>query len=72
MTAADIIPDLTVEQQRAIEAATRLAPGGRDGLLLAVADALRGSGPPPFDNGRVQAAIKAALAARGIDGPFLT
>jgi len=72
MTAADIVPDLTVEQQRAVEAATRLAPGGRDGLLLAVADALRRSGAPPFDDARVQAAIKAALAVQGIDGPFLT
>jgi hypothetical protein len=72
MTAADIIPDLSIEQQRAVEAATRLAPGGRDGLLLAVADALRRSGPPPFDDARVQAAIKAACASLAIDSPFLT
>ena len=72
MTAADIIPDLTLEQQTAVEAATRLAPGGRDGLLSAVAAALRTSGPPPFDNTRVQDAIKQALATQGIDSPFLS
>src|SRR5262249_3653183 len=65
MTAADIIPALTTEQQKAVEAATRLAPGGRDALLLAVADALWRSGSPPFENARVQAAIQYGVAVRG-------
>jgi hypothetical protein len=71
MTAADIIPDLSIEQQRAVEAATRLGPGQRDALLLAVADALRRSGAPPFDNARVQNAIRYAVGALGLDSPFL-
>jgi hypothetical protein len=72
VTATDIIPALTIEQQKAIEAATRLGPGQRDALLGAVADALSRSGPPPYDNSRVQDVIKYALAVTGVNSPFLT
>jgi hypothetical protein len=65
------IPDLTLEQQRAVEAATKLAPQPwHDGIVSNIAAKL--SGDPPYANATVQAAMIAVLTDLGLDTPFLT
>jgi hypothetical protein len=64
-------PNLTPEQSRAIEAATRLAPHQwRDGLINDILAQLPQPGPWP--NATVQAAINNTLANHGLDSPLIS
>jgi hypothetical protein len=65
------IADMTAEQQRACEAATKLAdPVLHDGLLRSILAAL--PGPPPWSNSAVEGAIKTALINAGVvDVPWM-
>jgi hypothetical protein len=65
------IDGMSVEQQRACEAATELAsPEVHDGLMRAIAAQL--PGPPPWGSGAVEGAIRTELADAGIDAPWLS
>jgi hypothetical protein len=65
------IDGLTIEQAKAVEGATKLAPTSwHDGIVNAIAAKL--NGPPPWPNATVQAAIIAAVNDTGVDSPFLT
>ena len=64
------IDGMTLEQERACEAATKLAPPDmHDGILRAILAAL--PGPPPWGPGAVNNAIQTALADAGVDVPWL-
>jgi hypothetical protein len=65
------IAGLTIDQAKAVEAATKLAPTAwHDGLVNQIAAQL--AGEPPWANATVQAAIIAVLTDSGVDTPFLT
>jgi hypothetical protein len=66
------IDGMSIEQQKACEAATRLAGPSderHDAILRAIFAAL--PGPPPWGGGAVNGAIRTALADAGIDVPWL-
>jgi hypothetical protein len=64
------IPGLTVEQQRACEAATKLGSAEQhDGIMRSIFAKL--PGPPPWGQGAVNGAISSALTEAGIDAPWV-
>jgi hypothetical protein len=64
-------PALTLQQQRAISAAGRLAPNPSwgDGIMRNICDRFDGDGP--WSNSEVNAAISTVIADAGLDFPVL-
>jgi hypothetical protein len=67
---AVILPTaLTLQQQRAIAAAGKLAPQWSDGIARNICDRLEGDGP--WDNATINAAVLSTLNDMGLDSPIL-